>query len=164
MFPVQRSMRGLHSDYLTFLPLFLSPPNTGTIFQMSGAKSIILRVQESEMNYQEPNEFVDFYFTKFPSDAVSDPARHYIHYQPPRDIPQENAKIHIVIDLETPEFSGTLDQDFPHEIYAVRRGASQLEMYAYPESVKRNLIEKIREYSDNFYPWGRSRGREGKST
>ncbi|PKY07324.1 hypothetical protein P168DRAFT_324753 [Aspergillus campestris IBT 28561] len=122
---------------------------------MSNAKRIILRVAENEMNYQDPYEFARFYFTQFPSNASSDPTRHFIHYQPPSDIP--GAKVHIVIDLEIQGFTGTLDQEFPHEVYAVRRGADQLELYAYPEAVKRNLLQKIRKYSDGFYPWGESR-------
>jgi hypothetical protein len=90
---------------------------------MGGAKRVILRVPESEMDYQNPREFVDFYFTKFPSGAASDSARHFIHYQPPSDTSQSNPKVHIVIDLETQDFTGTLNQEFPHEIYAVRRVA-----------------------------------------
>ncbi|RDW90520.1 uncharacterized protein DSM5745_02295 [Aspergillus mulundensis] len=127
----------------------------------NSAKRVILRVPETDMDYQNPREFVDFYFTKFPAEAASDPARHFIHYQPPSDIedPQSNPKIHIVIDIETQEVSGeTLSEDFPHEIYAARRGTSGLQLYAYPETVKENLIQKIRVFSDGFYPWARSRG------
>ncbi|KAL4994006.1 hypothetical protein BDV10DRAFT_197889 [Aspergillus recurvatus] len=127
---------------------------------MSRAKRVILRVPEIEMDYRNPREFVDFYFTKFPSDAASDAARHFIHYQPPSDIPQPNAKVHIIIDLETRDFAGTLNPEFPHEIYAVRRGSDELKLYAYAESAKRNLLQKIREYSDNFYPWGQSRSNQ----
>ncbi|PLB34560.1 uncharacterized protein BDW47DRAFT_112109 [Aspergillus candidus] len=73
---------------------------------MSASKQVILRVTESELNCQDPYEFVRFYFIKFPSNASSDSSRHFIHYQPPSDIP--GAKVHIVIDLETPDFAGTL--------------------------------------------------------
>ncbi|KAL5338631.1 hypothetical protein BJX70DRAFT_195431 [Aspergillus crustosus] len=124
---------------------------------MSIPKRVILRVPETDMDYQNLSEFVDFYFTKFPSDAASDSTRHFIHYQLPSNYPRPNAKVHIVIDLETSNIDRTLGEDFPHEIYAVRRGAEQLELYGYPESVKKNLLQKIREYSDGFYPWGRSR-------
>ncbi|KAL3473239.1 hypothetical protein BJX99DRAFT_201435 [Aspergillus californicus] len=122
---------------------------------MSGLKRVILRIPENQMNFQDPAEFVRFYFTKFPSDAGSDPARHFVHYQPPSDFPQSNPKIHIVIDLEIQQFSGPLTKDFPHEVYSLRRGPEQLEIYAYPEATKQNLIQKIREYSDDFYTWAR---------
>ncbi|PYI29522.1 hypothetical protein BP00DRAFT_448338 [Aspergillus indologenus CBS 114.80] len=127
---------------------------------MAGAKRVILRVPENEMDYQNPREFVDFYFKKFPSNAALDSARHFIHYQPPSDIPQSNAKVHIVIDLETQDFAGTLNQEFPHDIYAVRRVAGNLELYAYEERVKQNLLQKIRVYCDDFYPWGQSRSNQ----
>ncbi|KAL4985852.1 hypothetical protein BDW68DRAFT_137549 [Aspergillus falconensis] len=127
---------------------------------MSRAKRVILRVPEIEMDYQNPREFVDFYFTKFPSDAASDSARHFIHYQPPSIISQPNAKVHIVIDLETRVFAGPLTPEFPHEIYAVRRGTDEPKLYAYTEPAKRNLLQKIREYSDSFYPWGQSRSNQ----
>ncbi|KAL3467206.1 hypothetical protein BJX64DRAFT_249055 [Aspergillus heterothallicus] len=109
------------------------------------------------MDYQNLTELVDFYFMKFPFDGATDSTRHFVHYQPPNDSPQSNPKIYTVIDLETSKFSGELDKDFPHEIYAARRGADQLEMYAHPESTKLSLLRKIREYSDGFYPWGQSR-------
>ncbi|KAL2840095.1 hypothetical protein BJX68DRAFT_271800 [Aspergillus pseudodeflectus] len=104
---------------------------------------VILRLSESDMDYRNPREFVDFYFRKFPSDAALDPTRHFVHYQPPSDFPQSNPKVHIVIDLETSRILETLGEDFPHEIYKVCRGADNLEMYAYPESVKQNLLQKI---------------------
>lgn len=111
-----------------FERLYLNIPSPHSFFAdiKMGAKRVILRIPESEMNYQHPGEFVDFYFMKFPSNAASDPARHFIHYQPPNDIPHSNAKVHIVIDIETQEFAGELGREFPHEIYAVRRGAEQL--------------------------------------
>ncbi|KAL2814019.1 hypothetical protein BJX63DRAFT_431650 [Aspergillus granulosus] len=125
---------------------------------MSRAERVILRVPENDMNYQNSREFVDFYFTKFPSEAAPDPTRHFVHYQPPNDIPRPNPKVHIVIDLEIPDFTGNLDKDFPHEIYAVRRRIDKLEMYGYPEPTKQNLLWKVREFSDQFYPWRRSSG------
>ncbi|KAL2825232.1 hypothetical protein BJY01DRAFT_230264 [Aspergillus pseudoustus] len=124
---------------------------------MSRAKRIILRISENDMDHQNLRGIVDFYFSKFPSDAALDPSRHFVHYQPPSGSPQSNPKIHIVIDLETPDFSGDLDKDFPHELYGSRRGANGLEMYAYPEATRKNLLSKIREYSDGFYPWGRTK-------
>lgn len=90
---------------------------------MGGAKRVILRVPEADMDYDNPRELVDLYFKEFPSDAALDSARHFIHYQPPSDIPHSDSRVHIVIDLETLYFAGALDQPFPHEIYAVRRDA-----------------------------------------
>ncbi|OAX81680.1 hypothetical protein ACJ72_03975 [Emergomyces africanus] len=109
---------------------------------MSGPRRVILRILESEMNFLYPGEFVDFYFTTFPSDAASDPTRHFIHYQPPNVIPHANAKVHIVIDIETQDLR---------------------KLYAYQESIKQNLLQKIREYSDDFYPWGQSRGNKNRA-
>jgi hypothetical protein len=72
------------------------------------AKRVIIRLSESDMDYQNPREFVDFCFQKFPSDAALDPTRHFVHYQPPSDFPQSNPKAHIVIDLETSHILKTL--------------------------------------------------------
>ncbi|KAJ0417808.1 hypothetical protein BJY00DRAFT_197891 [Aspergillus carlsbadensis] len=122
------------------------------------AKRVILRLAESDMDYRNLREFVDFYFTKFPSDAALDSTRHYVHYEPPSDFPQPNPKVHIVIDIETFPAFETLPKDFPHELYKVRRGVDNLEIYGYPEAMKQNMLQKVRHFSDDFYPWGYSRG------
>ncbi|KNG86162.1 hypothetical protein ANOM_006586 [Aspergillus nomiae NRRL 13137] len=95
------------------------------ILKMGKAKRVILRLLEDDMDYLNPREFVDFYCEEFPSDAASNSTRHFIRYQPPNDVSQPNARVHILIDLETRDFAGTLNHEFPHEIYAVRRGADQ---------------------------------------
>ncbi|KAL3444838.1 hypothetical protein BJX65DRAFT_310428 [Aspergillus insuetus] len=89
-------------------------------------KRVILCLSESDMDYQNPREFVDFYFIKFPSDAALDRTRHFVHYQPPSDFPQPNPKVHIVIDLETSHVFGNLPQNLLHEIYKVCRGVDNL--------------------------------------
>ncbi|KAL4874359.1 hypothetical protein BJY04DRAFT_204019 [Aspergillus karnatakaensis] len=88
--------------------------------KMSAAKRIVLRVPE----YDKPEEFVDFYFTKFPCGAASDRTRYFVHLQPPSDFPRPNAKIHIVVDLGIQDHDGSLDQEFSHEVYTVRRGTN----------------------------------------
>ncbi|RJE20685.1 hypothetical protein PHISCL_06984 [Aspergillus sclerotialis] len=88
---------------------------------MIQAKRIILRLAEDDMDYRDPYQFVRLYFRKLHSDLSPDLTRHCIHLQPPSDMPQSNTKVHIVIDLEVKDFSGPLNRDFPHEIYAVRR-------------------------------------------
>ncbi|KAL4910229.1 hypothetical protein BDW74DRAFT_144693 [Aspergillus multicolor] len=91
------------------------------------AKGVILRVPENDMDYHNLTEFVDSYFTKCPFEAATDPARHFVHYQPPTDRPEANMKIHIVINMETQDFSGeTVSKNFPHDVYAARRAVSEL--------------------------------------
>lgn len=90
--------------------------------QANQAKRVILRVPESEMNYQDPNEFVRLYLAKFRPGEELDLTRHFTHHEPPSDIPYENPKVHAFIDLEAKASVGAIDQNFPHEIHAIRRG------------------------------------------
>lgn len=97
---------------------------------MAQAKRIILRISEADLNHQDLYEAVRVYLRARdrPVDELTQD-RHFIHIQPPSpDIPQEDPKIHIVIDLEKDLHSGPLGLDFPHELYRIRRVDG--EMYA----------------------------------
>ncbi|KAL5338415.1 hypothetical protein BJX70DRAFT_388632 [Aspergillus crustosus] len=125
---------------------------------MTTAKRIILRFPEDIQNPYDLYEPVRLYFAKFnrPVEELNSD-RHWIHLQPPSDIPQANPKLHIVIDLETDEFSGPLGPGFPHELYRVRRQNNELVLGIYKDDVRENLLSKIRHYADHFYPWGQDR-------
>ena len=90
---------------------------------MNPAKRVILRLREAEINYDDLYESVRVYFeTNGRSVEELEADRHFIHVQPSNpDIPQTDPKIHIIIDLEKDQFSGALHENFPHEIYRVRR-------------------------------------------
>lgn len=88
---------------------------------MGQAKRVILRLSENNMDYEDAYKPVRLYLTKFghsPEELNS--TRHFVHIQPPSDLPQPNAKVHIIIDLERERFSGPISRSFPHEIYTVR--------------------------------------------
>jgi hypothetical protein len=90
---------------------------------MNQAKRVILRLREAELDYDNPYESVRLYLKKNGRSVKELEAdRHFIHVQPPNpDIPQIDPKVHIIIDIEKDQFSGTLDDNFPHEIYRIRR-------------------------------------------
>jgi hypothetical protein len=94
---------------------------------MVTAKRVVLRFPENLQNPNDLYEPVRLYSTKS-NRPVEEPNsnRHWIHLQPPSDIPQTNPKLHIVIDLEKDEFSDPLGPDFPHELYYVRRQDNKL--------------------------------------
>lgn len=99
-----------------------------THVEMDQAKRVVLRLREADINDLDLYEPVRLYLEKHghsPSEIEAN--RHFIHIQPPNPhIPQADPKIHIIIDLETNQFSGQLDRDFPHEFYRIRRQETEL--------------------------------------
>lgn len=95
---------------------------------MDQAKRVVLRLREADINDLDLYEPVRLYLEKHghsPSEIEAN--RHFIHIQPPNPhIPQADPKIHIIIDIETNQFSGYLDRDFPHEFYRIRRQGTEL--------------------------------------
>jgi hypothetical protein len=90
---------------------------------MDQAKRVILRLRETELDDSDPYESVRLYLQKNGRSVEElNEDRHFVHIQPSNPhIPQTDPKIHIIIDIEKDQFSGTLDANFPHEIYRVRR-------------------------------------------
>lgn len=91
---------------------------------MDSAKRVILRIQESDVKPDDLFEPVRLYLqkTKHSLDETEDPwNRHFIHLQPPSDIPQKNPKIHVIIDLNKDQYlKAFVDRDFPHECYRIK--------------------------------------------
>lgn len=53
--------------------------------------------------------------------------RHFFHFQPPNtEIPQQNPRFHIIIDMEKAKHSGPLPEDFPHDLYRVSRHGDEM--------------------------------------
>lgn len=75
---------------------------------------MILRLHEADINDHDLYEPVRLYLKKHGHPASEIKAnRHFIHIQPPNPhIPQADPKIHIIIDMETVQFSGQIDCDF----------------------------------------------------
>ncbi|KAL4913351.1 hypothetical protein BDW62DRAFT_205677 [Aspergillus aurantiobrunneus] len=134
---------------------------------MSQAKRVILRYPEAMMDDSDLYKPVRVYFTKLerPLDELES-GRHWIHVQPPTaliDAPQlPNPKVHIVIDLEKDQFSGPLGPGLPHELYGVRMQGDEFVLGIYEEDVKHNMLQKIRYFTDNWYPWGHDKPRADK--
>lgn len=95
---------------------------------MAQAKRVVLRLRETDINYDDLYEPVRLYLEKHGrSSSEIEANRHFIHIQPANPhIPQVDPKIHIVVDIETDQFSGPLDPDFPHEFYRIRRDNTEL--------------------------------------
>lgn len=140
---------------------------------MDHAKRVILRLQEADMNYNDPYEPVRLYLEKNGHSLQHlDENHHFIHIQPPNpEIPQADPKIHVIIDFEKAKFSGPIEGDFPHEFYRVRRDAGKLyvkptwnniamlisyrTLARYRESTWFTSFQKtVRQITDNLYPWG----------
>lgn len=90
------------------------------------AKRVILRLRESDfpdISYSNIIQIVDAYLT-FSGRSTEERAqgRHFFHFQPPNpNIPQKDPRFHIIIDIEKMGHSGSLQKDFPHEIYRIYR-------------------------------------------
>ena len=145
------------------------------------AKRVILRLRESDcpdISYKDLTRCVEAYLT-FSGHSAEELAqgRHFFHFQPPNpDIPQDNARFHIIIDIEKMRHSGPLQKGFPHEIYRILRRngtmwVSFIDTIAIlnllinfvhsnivPFQNKKehdNFIHKLRHLSDGFHSWGR---------
>ena len=90
------------------------------------AKRVILRLRETDfpdISYNDLTQSVEAYLT-FSGRSTEELAqgRHFFHFQPPNpNIPQKNPRFHIIVDIEKMGHSGSLQKDFPHEIYRIYR-------------------------------------------
>lgn len=64
-------------------------------------------------------------FAKRPIEEA-DQGKHFWHFQPPSDTPNANSRFHIVIDIDQSDHSGSLPENFPHEIYRVIKAENEL--------------------------------------
>lgn len=91
---------------------------------MNPSKRVILRIREADVNWTDQFEPVRLYLEKkdHSIEEITNPLnRHFVHLQPPSDIPQRDPKIHIIIDVNKVQFDKTfVDDDFPHEMYRIR--------------------------------------------
>lgn len=99
---------------------------------MNQAKRVILRLREADINWNGPYEAVRLYLAKNGrSTEELGSGCHFVHIQPPNPhIPQEDPKIHIIIDIEKDRFVGTFNQDFPHEMYRIRRVDNEMWVFS----------------------------------
>ncbi|KAL4784337.1 hypothetical protein BJX76DRAFT_357183 [Aspergillus varians] len=100
---------------------------------MAQPKRVILRIREAEINDEDLYEAVRVYFqaSGHPVEGLNE-RRHFIHIQPSNpDIPQNDPKIHIVMDLEKNAYSGVLGDDFPHDLYRIHRIDGQMRLCAF---------------------------------
>ncbi|KAJ6023750.1 hypothetical protein N7540_004547 [Penicillium herquei] len=124
---------------------------------MTQAKRVILRLSESDLDERGSNEIFRLYLSKTGHSLQGlEENHHFIHIQPSNShIPQANPTIHIVIDLEKNQFSGSIGDDFPHEFYRVRRHNGELALAKYQETPWfENYKKKVREVTDKSYLWG----------
>lgn len=103
-------------------------------------KRVIIRLQQSDFNDRDPELPARIYLEKFRSLNEFGENRHFIHIQPPSpgnndnddngnsndnreklQFPENDYKIHVIIDIEKDQFSGPLGEDFPHEMYRLKR-------------------------------------------
>lgn len=98
--------------------------NLSPCSNMNSAKRIILRIREADVNWTDPFEPVWLCLEKkgHSIEEITNPLNHhFVHLQPPSDIPKRDPKIHIVIDVNKDQFPKTfVDDDFPHEMYRIR--------------------------------------------
>lgn len=89
---------------------------------------MILRLREAEHNESDIYEPVRaYFFKKNRSLDELEANQHFIHVQPHHlESMESDPKIHIIIDLEKDSYSGSLDEDFPHEFYRVRCAEGKL--------------------------------------
>ncbi|KAF9729882.1 hypothetical protein PMIN01_11815 [Paraphaeosphaeria minitans] len=129
------------------------------------AKRVILRLRVNEFSEGNP-EYDDAIKTYLAFDGR--PAtelegdRHYAHIEPFQDPELRQTRFHITLDMEqnltkSPDFA-----KLPHEVYHIRRNKhGKFQVTPIENSLEReNLLAKIRQFSDLFYPWGRTKQEE----
>ncbi|KAJ5618544.1 hypothetical protein N7528_006655 [Penicillium herquei] len=135
---------------------------------MSQPKRVILRLSESDLHERGSNEIVRLYLSKTNQSLQGlEENHHFIHIQPSNShIPSADPKIHIVIDLEKDQYSGTIGADFPHEFYRVPSRRYNGELYAkvhesapYSPTMLTSALEFLRDIRKHHdtpdgYPWG----------
>lgn len=106
---------------------------------MNQAKRVILRLREAEVDYKDPYKSVRLYLEKSGHEVKElEAGRHFVHVQPPNNIPQRDLKIHIVIDMEKDNFSGVPNKNLPHEVYRIR--CDDNKMWVCSHQVVSNLL------------------------
>ncbi|KAB8253193.1 hypothetical protein F9C07_1855743 [Aspergillus flavus] len=83
--------------------------------------------------------------------------RHFIHIEPFQsdDVPQKY--FHIVLDLEQSQ-GPVAFCTLPHELFHIRRSGKGMQLLkTNNQLVAENMLRKIRFYTDELYPWGRTR-------
>lgn len=83
--------------------------------------------------------------------------RHFIHIEPFQsdDVPQKY--FHIVLDLEQSQ-GPVAFCTLPHELFHIRWSGKGMQLLkTNNQLVAENMLRKIRFYTDELYPWGRTR-------
>ncbi|KAB8278496.1 hypothetical protein BDV30DRAFT_203929 [Aspergillus minisclerotigenes] len=83
--------------------------------------------------------------------------RHFIHIEPFQsdDVPQKY--FHIVLDLEQSQ-GPVAFCTLPHELFHIRRSGKGMQLLkTNNQLIAENMLRKIRFYTDELYPWGRTR-------
>ncbi|KAF1351279.1 hypothetical protein BDV97DRAFT_368924 [Delphinella strobiligena] len=82
--------------------------------------------------------------------------KHYAHVEPFQalDVPQK--RFHIMLDMDYKSVPDSPLSEVSHEIYRIRRdNQGQLKVTAFRNAAEaRNIISKIRVFSDVLYHWG----------
>ncbi|MCJ1368553.1 hypothetical protein MMC16_007697 [Acarospora aff. strigata] len=134
-----------------------SPPSTHP-------KRVILRLRVSDFSGRDPTEWYDairsyltFAGRPFSEFETNKHCTHIEPFQQP-DVPQTS--FHIILDMDSALWLKRGWDDLKgveHEVYHVRRDGErnfQVKPIQDPR-VEKNLIEKIRRYTDDFYAWGK---------
>jgi hypothetical protein len=95
------------------------------------AKRVILRLRASEFEDFAHDDYFkvvqSFLIFSGRSDHEVDEDKHFYRVEPLNpEIAKPNARFHIIIDLEKSQFNGALGQNFPHDVYRVRRDNDKL--------------------------------------
>ncbi|KAJ0420988.1 hypothetical protein BJY00DRAFT_312653 [Aspergillus carlsbadensis] len=129
---------------------------------MESATRVILRLSVEEFPDWTDADTVEVLKSFFAylgrSEEELEGKRHYWRTEPPyQETARPLLRFHIILDLEKAGFEGPINESLKHEIYRVQRKPSiSIKTYV-NETERENLIQKIRIFTDRFYPWGSTR-------
>ncbi|KAE8147974.1 hypothetical protein BDV25DRAFT_159178 [Aspergillus avenaceus] len=124
-------------------------------------KRVILRLRVNEFDHCPPTEFdhaIRAYLASTGRAADEHQRRmHHSHIEPfqPREMGQRS--FHIILDLEQDMLQDPNFERVEHEVHRVRRnrdGTFLVNRISNPAE-ERNFVQKMRRFTDVFYPWAR---------
>ncbi|KAB8073819.1 hypothetical protein BDV29DRAFT_174800 [Aspergillus leporis] len=124
-------------------------------------KRVILQLRIDQFVGGSQDDFekaIEKYLTVF-GRSISEirSGRHFIHIEPfqSEDVPQKY--FHIILDMEQGQGPVSL-LTLPHELFHIRRTDKGLQLLKTNNPrVSENLLRKTRVYTDDLYPWGKTR-------
>jgi len=133
-------------------------PKRSSVPMTSLSKRVILRIPVHDVCNEGTDDYLDILkaYLDFSGQPSADISRDYgVHIEPIQSPDLNQTSCHIILDMNKHSVKTPDLQNMPHEIYRVRKkdGVFQV-IEVRNELERRNLLAKMRHYTDTLYAWG----------